>query len=131
MQRPENFALWYSETPPDFVFAVKGARYITHMLKLRNVEVPLANFMAQGIFNLKEKLGPVLWQFPPNFRFDADRMARFFDLLPHDTEAAAKLARKRHERMKGRSRLAIDRNRPLRHAVEVRHESFQDTAFLK
>jgi uncharacterized protein YecE (DUF72 family) len=131
LQRPENFALWYSETPPDFVFALKGARYITHMLRLRNVEVPLANFMAQGIFNLKEKLGPVLWQFPPNFQFDAERMARFFDLLPHDTEAAAKLARKRHARMKGRSRLAIDRNRPLRHAVEVRHESFRDPAFLK
>ena len=131
LQRPESYAQWYAETPEDFVFALKGPRFITHMIRLRNAEQPLANFLASGIFNLREKLGPVLWQFPPNFQFDAERMATFFELLPRDTAAAAKLARKRHSRMVGRSRLAIDENRPMRYAVEIRHDSFKDPAFVK
>jgi uncharacterized protein YecE (DUF72 family) len=131
LQRPQSYAQWYADTPDDFVFALKGPRFITHMLRLREVEIPLANFFASGVFNLKEKLGPILWQFPPNFGFDAERMRTFFKLLPRTTAAAAKLARKRHARMIGRSRLAIDQNRPLRHAVEVRHESFRDPAFIE
>jgi uncharacterized protein YecE (DUF72 family) len=131
LQRPESYAQWYAETPENFVFALKGPRFITHMIRLRNAEQPLANFLASGIFNLREKLGPVLWQFPPNFQFDAERMSSFFDLLPRDTAAAAKLARKRHSRMIGRSRLAIDENRPMRYAVEIRHDSFKDPAFVK
>jgi uncharacterized protein YecE (DUF72 family) len=130
LQRPEAYARWYEHSADDFVFALKGSRYITHMLKLRDVETPLANFLASGVFNLKEKLGPVLWQFPPNFRYDRERMARFFDLLPHDTAAAARIARKRDGRLKGRSRLGIDENRRLRHAVEIRHESFLDSDFI-
>src|SRR5215211_6862885 len=70
LQRPNNFAEWYAQTPEDFVFSVKGGRFITHMKKLRDVEVPLANFFASGVLCLREKLGPILWQFPPNFRFD-------------------------------------------------------------
>lgn len=131
LQRPESYAQWYAETPDNFVFALKGPRYITHMLRLRNAEEPLANFLASGIFNLREKLGPVLWQFPPSFKFDPPRMEDFFKLLPHDTAAAAKIARKRGSRMKGRAKLAIDQKRPLRHAVEIRHDSFKDPAFLK
>lgn len=130
LQRPASYAQWYEQTPPDFVFAVKGSRYITHMLRLRNVATALANFLASGIFNLRDKLGPLLWQFPPDFRYDRERMARFFELLPHDTPAALKLARGRDERMKGRSRLAIDEPRRLRHAVEIRHESFLDPSFV-
>jgi uncharacterized protein YecE (DUF72 family) len=130
LQRPESYASWHEHSAADFVFALKGGRYITHMLKLRNVEKPLANFFASGVFNLKEKLGPILWQLPPNLRYDRDRMARFFDLLPHDTAAAAKLARKRDDRLKGRCRLSIDENRALRHAVEIRHESFLDPSFV-
>lgn len=130
LQRPEFYARWRGETPEDFVFAVKGPRFITHMKKLRDVETPLANFFASGVFNLREKFGPILWQFPPNFRFDRERMANFFDLLPHDTQSALKLARRRDDRLKGRSRLAIDENRPLRHAVEIRHESFLDASFV-
>jgi uncharacterized protein YecE (DUF72 family) len=71
LQRPAFFDKWYAQTPPGFVFAVKGSRFITHMLKLRGIDRPLANFFASGIFGLREKLGPFLWQFPPNFRFDA------------------------------------------------------------
>jgi uncharacterized protein YecE (DUF72 family) len=130
LQRPENYAEWYDETPPDFVFAVKGGRYITHMKRLRDIEVPLANFFASGVFNLREKLGPVLWQFPPNFHYDRERMRRFFELLPHDTGEALALARRRAAWMKGRTRLAVDAQRRLRHAIEIRHESFLDVSFV-
>lgn len=130
LQRPESYAAWYNATPPDFVFSVKGNRYITHILRLRDIEKPLANVFASGVFNLREKLGPFLWQFPPNFRFDAERVEHFLSLLPRNTEQALQLARKREPRMKGRARLAIDRNRKLRHAMEIRHESFVDTRFV-
>jgi len=131
LQRPECFRAWYADTPPGFVFAIKGSRFITHMKRLVDVERPLANFFASGIFELKEKIGPFLWQFPPNFRFDADRLEAFFELLPRDLESALALARRRDARVKGRVRLAIDQNRPLRHAIEIRHESFFDPAFVK
>jgi uncharacterized protein YecE (DUF72 family) len=131
LQRPEYYSQWYDETPPGFVFAVKGSRYITHMLRLKNIEKPLANFLASGILNLRDKLGPFLWQFPPMFRFNAEWLARFFDLLPRSTSAALALARRRDARMIGRSRLAIDADRPLRHAVEIRHPSFMTAAFVR
>ncbi|MBX5461796.1 MAG: DUF72 domain-containing protein [Steroidobacteraceae bacterium] len=131
LQRPENYARWYAETPEDFLFAVKGSRYITHMLKLRGVETPLANFLASGLFNLREKLGPILWQFPPNLHYSRERIEPFLDLLPRDTSSALRLARKRDARLKGRARLTIDAERPMRHALEVRHESFCDPAFIE
>lgn len=131
LQRPECFEQWYHATPPEFVFAVKGSRYITHMLRLLDAEAALANFFAQGLFNLREKLGPILWQFPANFRFDSDRLAHFFRLLPRDTAQALDLARRRDQRLRGRARLAIDAARPLRHAIEIRHESFLDPAFVR
>src|SRR5688572_16803267 len=71
LQRPATFQQWREETPAGFTFALKGSQFITHMLKLRNVGTPLANFFASGILNLREKLGPILWQFPPQMRFDA------------------------------------------------------------
>jgi uncharacterized protein YecE (DUF72 family) len=112
------------------VFAVKGSRYITHMLRLNNVEKPLANFFASGIFELKDKLGPFLWQFPEMFHFKPERLDAFFRLLPRNTRQALSLARRRDARMIGRARLAIDANRPLRHAIEVRHESFVNADFI-
>jgi uncharacterized protein YecE (DUF72 family) len=131
LQSPQSYAGWYVDTPRHFVFAVKGPRYITHMRRLRDVERPLANFFASGLFNLAEKLGPILWQFPPDFTYDRDRMAGFLNLLPSDLKAAAALARKRDAFMKGRTRLAVDANRPLRHAIEIRHESFADPSFVE
>jgi len=131
LQRPECFAAWHADTPDDFVFAVKGSRFITHMKKLRDVEVPLANFFASGIFNLRGKLGPFLWQFPPNFTFNREKIEAFFEILPRDMEAALALARRRDARLKGRARLAIDANRKLRHCMEIRHESFRDPAFVR
>jgi len=131
LQSPSSYRRWRDETPPGFVFAVKGPRYITHMRRLNEVEKPLANFLASGVLLLKEKLGPLLWQFPPNLPFDAGRFEEFFRLLPRDTAAALALARRREARMHGRSALAIDRPRPLRHAVEVRNPSFVDVRFLE
>src|SRR5690348_2014307 len=77
LQRPEYYAQWYRETAPGFLFAVKGTRHITHMLRLTKMEKPLANHFASGILNLKEKLGPFLWQFPPMFRFNPERLEAF------------------------------------------------------
>ena len=130
LQRPECYESWYHETPEDFVFAVKGGRYITHMLKLRNAQTALANFFASGIFNLRDKLGPFLWQLPPNLGFHPEPFEAFLAMLPRDTEQALRLARRRDARMHGRSRLAIDAVRPLRHAVEIRHDTFLDQRFI-
>ena len=130
LQRPEFFATWYRETPDGFVFAIKGSRYITHIRRLKEIEKPLANFFASGLFNLREKMGPFLWQFPPNFKYEPERLEAFFEMLPRDTAAALELARRRDARLHGRSRLAIDANRRLRHAIEIRHESFIDPSFL-
>ena len=131
LQRPEYYEQWYDETPAGFVFAVKGSRYITHMLRLKNIEKPLANFFASGILNLRDKLGPFLWQFPPMFRFDSRRLEPFLRLLPKTTADALALARRRDARMIGRSRLAIDADRPLRHAIEIRHPSFMTGEFVR
>jgi uncharacterized protein YecE (DUF72 family) len=130
LQRPESYAEWYAATPNKFVFANKGNRFITHTLRLRDAAKPLANVMASGVFALREKLGPFLWQLPPNFRFDADRLEGFLSLLPHDTQAALTLARGHESRMNERALLEIDRKHPLRHALEVRHESFMDATFI-
>jgi len=131
LQRPSSWQTWYEATPAPFVFAVKGPRYLTHMLRLRNAEKPLANFFASGILRLREKLGPILWQFPPNFPYDADQLATFFELLPRDLEEAVVLARKREAFMHGKTALSIDANRSIRYAIEVRHESFRDPSFIR
>ncbi|WP_163270822.1 DUF72 domain-containing protein [Chelativorans alearense] len=130
LQRPESFARWSEETPDDFVFAIKGSRYITHMLKLRDAKTPLANFLASGVLRLGPKLGPVLWQLPPQTAFDAGRLEAFLALLPHDTEEAARLARRHDSRLTGRAWLEPDARRPLRHALEIRHDSFRTEAFI-
>jgi uncharacterized protein YecE (DUF72 family) len=126
LQSPRSWQGWYEATPENFVFAVKGPRFITHMLRLKQVEKPLANFFASGIFKLREKLGPILWQLPPNFAFDAERLDSFLALLPRDLVAAAALARKREAFMRGRVTLHIGANHAMRHALEVRHPSFRD-----
>lgn len=130
MQRPDVFAAWAREVPEDFVFAVKGPRFITHLRRLRAAETPLANFIASGLLRLGSKLGPILWQLPPNFRFDAEQIDAFLTLLPHDTVAAARLGRKHDNRLKAPAWLKADAERPMRHAFEIRHESFQDRAFI-
>jgi len=130
LQYPQSYARWYDAAPRGFVFAAKGPRFITHVKRLREVEAPLANFFASGVFELREKFGPILWQFPASFHYDHDVFARFFERLPRDTEAALKLARRRDFRMTGRARLAIDHSRKLRYAIEIRHESFLNEDFV-
>ena len=130
LQRPQSYAAWYAATPPGFLFAVKGNRFLTHMLKLKDIEGPLANVLASGVFELREKLGPFLWQFPEMVNFDHERFEHFLGLLPHDTEAALERARQYQPRMEGKVSLAMDAKRTMRHAVEVRHESFRDERFI-
>lgn len=131
LQTPSSYARWRDDVPDDFVFAVKGGRYITHMRKLNDVKTPLANFLASGVFELGHKLGPFLWQFPPQFGFDAARIQAFFDLLPRTGADAAALARRHDERVRGRACLTIDPAIELRHAMEVRHRSFEQAEFIE
>ena len=131
LQLPSSYQRWYGETPPGFIFSVKGGRFITHMKKLREVEAPLANFFASGILCLKEKLGPILWQFPPNFGWNPERFIEFFELLPRDTGAAVRLAKKHDAKVKGRAWTKTDATRPLRYAVEIRHPTFMTPEFFE
>ncbi len=131
LQRPKIFAAWHDQTPAGFVFSVKAPRFITHLRRLREVQAPIANFLLSGVLRLKEKLGPILWQFPPNMRFMPDVFETFLSQLPHSTKAAAKLRKHCDPRMKGRTWAAVDSDRPLRHAVEIRHESFATEAFVQ
>jgi uncharacterized protein YecE (DUF72 family) len=128
--RPQSVQRWCEQTPSDFVFSIKGSRFITHMKRLANVETALANFYASGVLAFGEKLGPILWQLPPSFRFDAARLSAFFDLLPKTTIEAAALAERHDHRVEGRAYTATSANRPLRYALEVRHPSFHDAAFF-
>ena len=131
LQRPESFDRWRESAPDDFVFAIKGPRYVTHMRRLNDVEIPLANFFASGVLKLGPKLGPVLWQFPPRMKFSPELFETFLGLLPRTTEEASALARHHDARMRGRSWTKSDAKRPLRHAVEIRNESFRVTEFIK
>ena len=93
LQRPESYASWHDQTPEGFVFSVKAPRFITHILRLKEVRTPLANFLASGVLRLGDKLGPLLWQLPPSYAYDRERMEEFFRLLPRTTGQAAALAR--------------------------------------
>ncbi len=132
LQRPQSYRAWYAAVPEDFVFAVKGGRYITHMKRLREVKPALANFFASGLLCLGKKLGPILWQLPPNFRFDADLLAAFFDLLPRTTGEAEQLARQHDARLGRETQVdALDANLTIRHTLEVRHASFADPRYVE
>ena len=125
LQSPKSWQAWHEATPEGFVFAVKGPRYLTHMRRLLDFQRPLANFFASGVLKLGAKLGPLLWQLPPNMPFDADRLDAFLGALPRDTAQALALARRRDvELMRGRCALSIDTARPLQHALEPRHGTF-------
>lgn len=123
LQRPTSFASWRAQVPDDFVFSVKGGRFITHMLRLRGVRVPLANFYASGPLALGDALGPSLWQLPATFPFDEEVVGAFLQLLPRTTAQAAALAAE-HDARIADPYLVATVDRPLRHALEARHESF-------
>lgn len=131
LQQPKSFLRWRAESPPDFMFALKAPRYITHILRLGDAKGAIANFLASGPLALGPKLGPILWQLPPSFRFSADRLAAFFELLPHDTAAASKLAAQHDRPIKGGAHLTAEENLPMRHALEIRHDSFRTPKFIE
>jgi uncharacterized protein YecE (DUF72 family) len=131
LQRPSSFQQWHAETPRHFVFSVKGSRYITHMRRLVEVEGPLANFFAQGLLHFSQKLGPILWQFPPNFKFELERLEQFFQLLPRTQKDAAELARRHDQRLAGRCWFDVTKRARLRHAIEIRNESFVCDEFVR
>ena len=127
LQRPSSYERWRDETPDGFVFAVKGSRYITHMLALKNTEMALANFLASGVLALGAKLGPMLWQLPERLQFDPAVLDAFLGSLPRTTAAAAALARHHDERLDGRALTEVSVDLPIRHALEVRHPGFAST----
>ncbi len=131
LQPPESWRKWYADTPRGFVFSVKGPRFITHVRRLRDVEKPVANFFASGVLELREKLGPILWQFPPSFAYDPELFAAFLSMLPRDSASALALARRHDDHIRHVGDLASGKNRRLRHVVEIRHASFADPAFIK
>ena len=105
-QKPASFRRWHDETPEDFIFSVKGPRFATHRSDLATAGPSIDRFFASGVLELRDKLGPVLWQFAPWLRFDETGFAAFLELLPH--------------RIEGRT---------LRHVVEIRHPSFASASF--
>jgi uncharacterized protein YecE (DUF72 family) len=131
LQRPTSYASWREQTPDDFVFAVKGGRFITHMKKLRDVGTPLANFFASGVLALGPKLGPVLWQLPESLPYDADRLETFFAGLPRTTLEAAELATGHDDKVPEDQALTrAEHDRPIRHVLEFRSDSYcTDAAF--
>lgn len=129
-QSPESFAAWAAETPEDFTFTVKGHQLVTHLKKLRDVELPLANFFASGVLALGSRLGPFCWQLPGNLGYDSDRIETFLELLPKDIDALLRLARKSDERLKSEPYLRASGVGRIRHALEVRHPSFATPGFI-
>jgi len=127
-----SYAAWRARTPDRTVFAVKGGRFITHMKRLAYVQTPLANFFASGLLALGPKLGPLLWQLPPTLPFDPGLLGSFLELLPRTSIQAAQLSRSHDARVAGdRALTRAEADLPLRHAVEVRHESYRCDAAVR
>jgi uncharacterized protein YecE (DUF72 family) len=129
--RPTSYLGWYAETPADFNFSLKGPKYITHERRLKDFQTPLNNFLASGILALREKLGCILWQFPPNMPFTRERFEPFFAALPHDMKTAAEMGKGHSSWLEGRTYLDVSENHRIRHAVEGRHPSFRDPILVE
>jgi uncharacterized protein YecE (DUF72 family) len=130
-QSPASFAGWAAATPAGFRFSVKGHQLVTHLKKLKDVEIPLANFFGSGVLALGEKLGPFVWQLPGNLGFDMGRLEAFLELLPKAPDALINLAARGDERLGHAPFLELNGIAGIRHALEVRHKGFADPAFLK
>ena len=131
LKSPATFDRWAEAAPEDFVFAVKGPRFLTHTLRLRDVRTALANFFANGVLRLGENLGPFLWQLPPRMDFEPQHVAAFCDLLPKNTHQAVKLARRHNAQVAGRASFETKGRRRLRHAFEIRDERFMNEDFVR
>jgi uncharacterized protein YecE (DUF72 family) len=122
---PSACRAWRAAAPAGFVFALKGSRFITHNKKLKEPEQALANFFAAGPLALGDMLGPIVWQLPASSKFDPGRLADFLRALPRTAGEAAQLARGHDQRVKqGAHVKAEEADRPLRHVLEPRHQSF-------
>jgi uncharacterized protein YecE (DUF72 family) len=130
LQKPPSFKSWNDDTPDDFIFSIKAPRFITHIRRLKDCEGPMANFCAQGILRLGRKLGPILWQLPPSFKFEPELFESFFKLLPHTHKEAANVGANHDRWMNGRTWLEVEHDAPLRHAVEIRNKSFVSEEFI-
>ena len=131
LQRPTSYQRWHDATPADFTFAVKGGRYITHLKRLRGVETALANFFASGVVLLGSKLGPFLWQLPEQVEFDPAVLDDFLAQLPRSSADLVARASKHDDKVKATAYGLPGTSLHLRHALEVRHASFDDSAFFE
>jgi len=122
-QKPESFTKWAGETPEGFQFSVKGPQLVTHIKRLKNCTEALAGFFASGPLALGDRLGPFIWQLPPNLSFDAASFSAFLELLPRDIDAYLALAQK-SDGAKAPPYLEPNGVKTIRHAVEMRHTSF-------
>ena len=131
LQKPKSFLEWYKQTPDDFMFSIKGGQFITHVRRLKDVMEPLATCLGSGLLCLKQKLGPILWQFPPNVTLKDDRFEKFFEILPHDSKSAAKFADEHGYKKEGGYFVDVTEDFPIRHAFEFRHPSFDNPEFIE
>lgn len=122
LARPSSYQTWHSETPDGFLYAVKGNKEITHEQRLRNPAQNVAQFLGSGVLGLQEKLGPILWQLPPSFPFDPTTVEAFLAVLPHSLDETRQLLADQGIEFDQAVQDAPDR--PIRHALEVRHDSF-------
>ena len=130
LQRASSYRSWCAQTPDDFVFAVKGSRFVTHLKRLRDVDLALANLFASGVLELRHKLGPVLWQLPERIGFDPALLSGFFDILPRTTADLAALSSKHDARVRDPA-VEAHIDQPVRHVLEVRGEGFGSPDFLE
>jgi uncharacterized protein YecE (DUF72 family) len=131
LQRPASFRKWVDETPDDFLFSVKGPKYLTHMKKLNDIRQPLANFFASGVLLLGKKLGPVLWQFPPWWPYDHGRLSEFLEMLPRTSAKASEFALEHNLKKEDWIWTEAVANTMLKYAFEPRHPSFFTPDFIK
>ena len=131
LKSPSVFERWLEETPEhDFVFAVKGSRFITHNLKLRRAESALGNFFASGVLALGRRTGPFLWQLPATYRFDAERLDAFMRLLPKSSREGESVALMHDDRLRRGALVDAAEDVRYRHAFEVRHPTYFDEEFF-
>ncbi|MBJ3786210.1 DUF72 domain-containing protein [Devosia sediminis] len=122
-QKPASFLKWAGETPEGFQFSIKGPQLVTHIKRLKNCAEPLTNFFASGPLALGDRLGPFVWQLPPNLAYDAASFSAFLELLPRDIESYLALAGKA-DGAKQEPYLDATGVGKIRHAIEPRHPSF-------
>ena len=131
LQTPKSYKNWFQQTPDDFVFSAKAPQYVTHIRRLHDVEKPIANFFASGILHLQQKLGPILWQFPPSFLFKDELLEPFFKMLPRTFAEAVTLTGSADRVEPDYPASARKSSQPIRHAIEIRHHSFENPDFIE